>query len=188
MRFGKDGNMSNTKNTLKNENGMEIIAPWYDYQKKIKALFEQDPQIIVGEIYEPQGQAVDYAFGIEVRNHKKFMALISLLPEQVEFGNVTLGIVLYDEENISDTDDLAETYRNLFKDNPIVREIPVVEDMAGVKHAFILFQPWVIQYYRDEMMDYNGLFSGLAQDIARELFKDETGTIHFCTAPIEKTV
>ena len=80
---------------------LTISAPWYEFQKKVKAPFERDPQIIVGDIYEPEGREVDYAFDIEVLNHEKFIALDRVIPGIKEFGNVTLGIVLYDKENIN---------------------------------------------------------------------------------------
>jgi len=161
-----------------------IIAPWYEYQKQIKALLERDPQITVGEVYEPEGHEVDFAFDIQVRNHEKFTALDDLLPAMKEYGNVTLGIEIFDEENTSATDDLAAIYKTLFRDNPIVQDIVVVPDHFGASQVYILFKPEVIQYYRDDMTDYNGLFSGLAQDIAREVFKGKTGNVHFCTAPL----
>ena len=168
--------------------GLGVIAPWYEYQKQIKALFERDPQIIVGEVYEPQGGEVNYAFDIEVRSHEKFEALEKLLPATKEFGNVSLGIVLYDEENLIGVQDVVATYRALFRDNPIVQDIAVVPDQFGTPQLYILFKPEVIQYFRDELTDYNGLFSGLAQDIAKDVFADDTGCVHFCTARVGSAV
>ena len=175
--------MRNIKNVNTNTNPA-IIAPWYEYQKQIKALFEREPQITVGEVYEPEGHEVDFAFDIQVRSHEKFTALDGLLPATKEYGNVTLGIEIFDEANITAADDLAVIYKTLFRDNPIVQDIVVVPDHFGTPQVYILFRPEVIQYYRDELTDYNGLFSGLAQDIAREVFEDETGNVHFCTAPL----
>ena len=180
MRNIKNDKIRNTNTTT----NPSIIAPWYEYQKQIKALFERDPQIIVGEVYEPEGYEVDFAFDIQVRSHEKFVALDSLLPATKEFGNVTLGIEIFDEENVRAADNLVRLYKTLFCDNPIVQEIRVVPDLFGTPQVYILFKPEVIQYYRDELTDYNGLFSGLAQDIAREVFEDKTGSIHFCTAPL----
>ena len=164
---------------------LNIIAPWYEYQKQLKALFEHDPAIIVSEVYEPEGQEVNYAIDIDVRDHQKFIALENLLPATIEFGNVTLGIVLFDEENANAEDAPVTAFKSLFQDNPIVQDIRVVTDQFGTPHCYILFRPEVIQYYRDDMTDYNGLCSCLAQDIARVVFNDNSGAIHFCTAPVE---
>lgn len=167
------------------DNGFKIIAPWIEYQKRIVALFAQDSEIKVSSVYEPEGREVDYAFDIEVRNHKKFEALNRVIPDIKEFGNVTLGIQIYDEENVESADDQAAIYKALFQDNSIVDDVRVVTDPFGVQQVYVMFKPEVVQYYRDEMMDYNGLWSGLAQDIAKEVFDTSSGTVHFCTTAIK---
>ena len=34
---------------------LNLSAPWVIYQHKVKALFERDPDITVGDIYQPDG-------------------------------------------------------------------------------------------------------------------------------------
>ena len=109
----------------------KLEAPWYTYQKKVKALFEQDPDIIVGDVNELTDGKTDYAFDIEVRNHEKFVALDRVMPEVVEFCNITLGITLYDEENSNVVDSGIEIFATIFKDNPLVEEIVDAEDFTG---------------------------------------------------------
>lgn len=167
---------------------LSISAPWYEFQKKVKALFERDPQIIVGDIYEPEGGEVNYAFDIEVRNHEKFIALDRVIPGIKEFGNVTLGIVLYDEENVSAADLGIETYKAIFNGNPIVKDIRDVQDFAGVRHGFVRFDPALslIQYQCDDTSSYDGRSTVLAQDVAKEIFEDKFLGIHFCTAGVNE--
>ena len=157
-------------------------APWYTWQKKIKALFERDPDITVGDIYDSESDKLDFVFDIEVRSHEKFLALDRVLPKVKTFGNVTLGICLYDEENANAVDAGIELYQTLFKGNPIVKDIKDVIDQAGVHHGFVRFQPEVIQFFDDDLSDYEGNWSGLAQDIAREVFENDYRGINFCTA------
>ena len=163
---------------------LRIEAPWYSFQKKVKALFEQDPDITVGEVVEMTGGEAQYGFDIEVRNHKKFLALDSVFPKTKTFGNVTIGITLYDEENGLKQDNVVEPYRAIFEGNPIVDDIRDVTDFTGTRHGYVLFAPKVIQFFDDNAADYNGNWSGLAQDIAREVFSDEFRGIHFCTAEV----
>lgn len=172
----EDNNMLNLK----------LEAPWYTYQKKVKALFARDPQITVGEIVEPEDGSVNFLFDIEVRDHEKFLALDCVFPKTVQFGNVTLGICLYDEENNGGTVDALSLYETIFRGNPIVKDIRLGTDHTGTAHGFIRFQPEVIQFFDDDLYDYNGNWSGLAQDIAREVFKDEKRGIHFCTAALDE--
>ena len=54
---------------------LKLEAPWYTYQKKVKALFERDPEIKVRDIVLPEDGRADYLFDIEVCNHEKFLAL-----------------------------------------------------------------------------------------------------------------
>ena len=164
-----------------------LKAPWYTYQNKLKALFERDPDIIVGDIYEMGDGEFDYALDIEVRNHEKYEALDRTLKVDLEFGNVTLGISLYDAVNSEPADAGIELFSTIFRGNPIVKDIKDIKDFTGTEHCFIEFQPEVIQFYNDDIADYNGNWSGLAQDIAREVFGDEVRGVHFCTAAVDET-
>ena len=159
-----------------------LEAPWYTFRKKVNALFEQDPDITVGEVIESEDGKTDFLLDIEVRNHEKFLALDRVLPKVKIFGNVTLGIVLYDEENAQGEDDRVELYRTIFDGNPIVKDVREALDHTGTRHGFVRFQPEVVQFFDDDISDFNGNWSGLAQDIAREVFADEMAGIHFCTA------
>ena len=159
-----------------------IEAPWCTFRKKVNALFERDPDITVGEIVDENDGGPDYTFCIEVRNHEKFLALDRVLPKIRTFGNVTLGILLFDEENGADVDDRIRLYETIFDGNPIVKDIKDVEDFTGTRHGFICFMPEVLQFEDDNLADYNGNWSGLAQDIAGEIFDQELLGIHFCTA------
>ena len=166
---------------------LKLEAPWYTWQKKVKALFGRDPEISVGEIVEPEDGSVDFLFDIEVRDHEKFLALDRVFPKTVQFGNVTLGICLYDEENGSGTEEALSLYETIFRGNPIVKDVRLAGDRTGTKHGFVRFQPEVIQFFDDDIYDYNGNWTGLAQDIAREVFCDEVRGIHFCTAAVDET-
>lgn len=155
----------------------DLEAPWQRFAKMLKALFERDPDITVGEICEDENE--DYVVDIEVRNHEKFLALDRLLPGSKDFGMVTLRLALYDEENRAV--DPAELFRTLFRGNPILREVITRPDPAGVAWNYVVFEPEVIQFFDDNLADYQGNWSGLAQDIAPEVFEGNAGGVHFCT-------
>ena len=161
-----------------------ILAPWQTYQKKVKALFEKDPEIVVGDVYEPEDGNTDFAFDIEVMNHEKFLALDRVLPKQRQFGNVTLGITLFDEENAED--DTFELFATIFDGNPILKDVVDVLDPAGYRHLYVIFAAKVLQFFDDDLQDFNGNWSGLAQDIAREVFSEGLRGIHFCTEDVRE--
>jgi len=165
----------------------EVEAPWYVFQKKVKALFDRDPEITVGEVFPVDNDdTVDYGLIILVRNHDKYVALDRVMPKERSFGNVTLGIQLLDEEKNNAVDDGIALYTTLFKGNPVVKDIKDVSDFTGTRHGFVRFRPEVIQFFHDDISDYNGNWSGLAQDIAREVFTDGFQIIHFCTAGLNE--
>jgi len=157
-------------------------APWYTYRKKVNALFERDGDIRIGEIYTPEDDSADYAFDIEVTDHEKFLALDRVLAKQKKFGNVTLAVTLFDEENANGIDDHIALYETVFKDNPIVKDVKNVTDFTGTRLGFVRFQPEVIQFHDDNTGDYSGNWNGLAEDIAREVFVDGFQGVFFCTA------
>ena len=163
---------------------INISAPWVTYHKKVKALFEGDPDITVGELFEPEDDSTNYGFDLEIRSHKKFEALNQLLPKVKTFGNVTLGIFLYDEENLAASKDSIALFKAVFEGNPLVKAFHIETDHTGTPRAFVIFHPQVIQFFNDDTSDYNGNWSGLAQDIAREVFADEFSGVYFCTAAV----
>ena len=157
----------------------QIEAPWYRFQKQVKALFELDDDIVVGDIYETDGDT-DYAFDIECKKHEKFIALDRLMPGVKTYGNVTLGIVLFDEED--NENDVISLYKTLFEGNPIVRSVETHTDLAGGKWNYVVFEPEIVQFFDDNLADYQGNWSGLAQDIAPDIFAENSRGVNFCTA------
>lgn len=164
---------------------LRLEAPWYTYQKKLGKLFELDEQIDVGEIYQPDDDEVDYAIDIGVKNHKKFIALDRAMPNAVDFGNVRVRINLLDEENMED-DPAIELFKTIFEGNRLVKDIKELTDNLGITHAYVRFYPEVIQFFDDDLSDYNGNWSGLAQNIAKEVFTGTSWEINFCTADIRE--
>ena len=144
----------------------KLEAPWYTFRKKVFSLFENDPDISVGPLYEANEDGFDYVFDIDVLNHEKFLALDRVFPKVKEFGNVRLGIFLFDEENANGENYIISLFETIFEGNPILKDIRQLEDKTGTRHGYVRFQPEVIQFFDDNIADYNGNGSGLAQDIA----------------------
>lgn len=160
---------------------IKLEAPWYTYQKKLNALFSKDPDIKVGEVYESDSEDYDYGIDIEIKNHEKFVALDRVLLKTVGFANIVLQITLFDEEN-SEQDPAIDLFKKVFEGNPIVKDIKETIDRTGTSRAYVRFEPDVVQFFDDDLGDYNGNWNGLAQDIAKEVFSKTSWQINFCTA------
>lgn len=162
---------------------LKLLSPCQEFNNKVRALFAGDKDIEVSEIYKPdEGDESYFAFDIMVRNHKKFMALNSVVPPVVVFGNLSLGICVLDIENEQVETDPAQLFIAIFEGNPHIKDVKQAIDVAGLTHAYVRFKPEVIQFFNDDLSDFDRNWSGLAQDIARDLFKVGFG-VHFCTAP-----
>ena len=164
---------------------ISLEAPWYSYTKKLQALFKLDKDILVNDICELPDGDYAYCIMIEARNHKKYVALSRLIPEKVSFGGVNVHIDIFDEENAEDITDEISLYETLFEGNPLVKDIRTTLDQAGTQHNYVRFQPEVIQFFDDNLADYNGNWTGLAQDIAKEIFSTSPA-VNFCTADLRE--
>lgn len=159
-----------------------LYAPWVTFQKKVKELFKNDPDIQVNDL-STNDDIGCYVLNIEVRNHKKYVALDRVIEKQHWFGNVELRIVLFDEENSNDEEAISKLYQTIFEGNAIFKDTKIARDPNGCLHNFVRFEPVVLQFQNDDISDYMGNWSGLAQDIAKELFQEDAARgVHFCTA------
>lgn len=160
-----------------------IEAPWYTFAKQVKALFDSDPDINVGDLCEVEDEFFTYVLDITVKNHEKYLALDRVMQKKKVFGNATVRICLYDLENTNeDIDDRIELYTKIFNGNPHVRSVERVTDFTGNQVGYVCFEPEVIQFPDDNISDIDGKWNGLAQDIAKELFEDDFFGVYFCTA------
>ena len=169
---------TDTMNSVKNT---KIAPPWVTYRNMMVALFERDPDVAISDVYKDNDS---YAVDLEITKHRKYEALVKLLPAKVEFGNVCLKLYIYDEENSVEPDQAA-LYRDAFENNPIFDYVEDLTDVTGTHHYFVMFEPQVIQFYNDNLQDPNGNWSGLAQDLAKEIFRNVQLGTTFATSPVK---
>lgn len=160
----------------------KLEAPWYTYNKMVAKLFETDQEVEVSEVIP--GNDGSYTMTVSVSDHNKYIALDRVMPKKVEFGNITLNIVVKSSGSNNAIEDYVELYKIVFKGNMLVKDFKVATDFSGFTHCFVRFWPEVVQFFNDNAADYNGNWSGLAQDIAKEVFADCPAGIHFCTADL----
>lgn len=161
-----------------------LSAPWTIYYRKLWALFDDDDDIFVGECFPDKG---GYMLEIKTFKKKKFEALQLLLPDKVTFGNVELRIYVYYVEDDEEDDkvDYSKLIADLFEGNDIFSEMLNVVDHAGAVHHYAAFNPHALQFFTDNLADPYGNSTVLAQDVAREIFRDMVGNeVRFCTSLI----
>ncbi len=141
-----------------------ISSPWVAYVRKIKALFNEDPDIA----FDYDNETV--SLRLYVDNHIKAYALDKLLPKEKIFGNVTLSIevVTIDESEMS----VATLINNAFTGNPAYVGMEVIDGSLSPAANFAIFSDKVVHYFDDNLGNYYGVDSVLYEDLAREIFED----------------
>ena len=155
-----------------------LASPWQEYCSELKALFAMDDEVTVWDIEE---DSMGKVLSIEVKNLEKYVALSELIPEEKVFGNVKLRIDIYDVVNEIEDMDKADLLEKAFAGNPIFDKMLRMRDVTGTPHFFAMFEPTVIQFYNDDLLDPNGFKTTLVQDVARDIFGEVCEGVNFCT-------
>lgn len=156
-------------------NKMKLSPPWITYYHKVQALFEKDDSVMVD--FDEDKCCLNI---IVEKDIEKGEAIQKLLPSEKVFGNniMKINVVTIQEPKQIPT---AQIFANAFKGNPIVEDIINASDIFRDDQTYIMFQNKVVQFFNDNISDYNGVCSTLYQDIAKDVFKDFVDA-HYCTS------
>ncbi len=158
---------------MEENKNLNLSAPWETQKKRINALFREDPDITV--ICEERNVQ------LLVRNPVKADALARLIPTEYKYGNETLTVEIVPG---NDPETAASLFQCAFNDNPILSYVEPLENVPGRPYdAYVVFRNEVAQFFNDDLSDVNGNWSGLYEDLAREVFDPDagSGTVSFCT-------
>ena len=150
-----------------------LAAPWFQYFRKIEALFGDDPDIDV--LFDDD----DLVIRLMVKDQDKADALTQLLPMEKDFGNVKVYISVI-PANVEATPSKISLLKKAFHGNPAFRYAATAEGLYTNPIHYVVFANKVVQYYNDDLGDVNGLCSTLYQDIAKDVL-GETDGVHYCT-------
>lgn len=146
---------------------LKILSPWVIYIKKVEALFDGDPQIACNVNYGSDAPYITLA----CNNGDKVAALQKILPEEVNYGGITLKIAIDGTpSNIAFTSkkDLFDT---AFAKNPAYAYtvVPGEEGYNWFNMAYVVFKNHVVQFFADNLNDCHGVISTLYQNLAEEI-------------------
>ena len=160
---------------------MQLSPPWYSYQRKVQALFGRDPEVRIRDLYQVDDH--NFTLFILVRNPNKAKAIRALLPRVVEIGNATVTSRIFIpvdecEVRVAMQASDAQLLEEAFNGNPVFDRIEALS--AGlVDIGYCIFKKEVIQFWDDDLSNFYGLTSTLAETIALDILKDVT--VQFCT-------
>ena len=155
-----------------------LAPPWSSYCSMLKELFKGDPNVTV--VCDIEGEHKEVR--LLVRGDVKADALSRVLPDHKDFGNIRLKITVVpenDDEEVS----RVELFKRAFDGNSNVSSIVDVELPYGGMFHYVIFKGEVVQYDDDNLADAYGNRNTLYQEIAKEIFGDDTAKdgIYFCT-------
>lgn len=149
---------------------LALSSPWVEYYHKLCTFFRHDADVHLSIDYDT------LEITLRVDNQLKADALTKLLPTEKTWGAVTIQIKVIpanEEEN------KAVLLQNALLGNEAVSDIDTYETMFGT-YTCVLFKPIVAQYYNDNMRDPNGITTTLYQELAKEIFGEESDIV-YCT-------
>jgi hypothetical protein len=173
---------TNTKtiNSMKNpspkKEDKKLSPPWWTVQKKIKAMFKDDPDIEIKSVSKGgDASGVTYTIYLDTPDAAKAIALEKILKTEYNFGNIKLKVIVRvtnaNNKTVLPAESIYDNYLDALATTPAVVDIRHVADMFGTKWIVIDFKKEVVQFWNDDLTDYYGNWNGLYTDIATDIFK-----------------
>ena len=161
---------------------LKLSPPWIVWQKKLEALFGEDPDIRIEKDMDAESPKVK----LFVAKARKAAAIKQLLIGEQTFGGVrcTATVVPPNTGDIGEFACEGDLVAAAFEGNPVVAKIRPVSQGLFRGLVYCVFRHEVVQFFADRLDDINGFWSGLMEDIARSVLS--TSNVFFCTATGEK--
>lgn len=150
-----------------NDVRLKLLPPWSIFIKKVEALFDGDPQIACNVNYSGSAPSIVLA----CNNGDKVTALQQILPEEIEYGGVTLKIAVDGVPSNRAFVTKKELFDTAFYKNPAYAYTisPVDDGYNWFDMIYVVFKNCVVQFFADNLNDCHGVISTLYQDIAAEV-------------------
>lgn len=178
---------------------LSLSSPWIRHYRKIQALFKYDSDVNVVLDESNEERPVVTLF---VSEPDKAAALEGLIKSDVEFGNVTMRVLVRPANSKLQTPKLNSPYTRYYRSrhefsrleptdlqkrfdaaftfNRAYRYTTAVTGLGGCIWTYPIFSNNVVQYPSDDISDYFGVTSTLYEDIARDVLIELSG-VFYCT-------
>ena len=159
----------------------QLSPPWYSYQRKVLALFGRDPEVRVRDLYEVDER--NFTLFILVRTEAKAQAIRALLPRIVEISGTTVTSKIFIpvdecEVRLEKKGSDIQIVKEAFTGNPVFDRVEP-PSCGFSAWGYCIFRKEVIQFWDDDISNFYGLHTTLAETIALEILKDVD--VQFCT-------
>lgn len=166
------------------ETRLKILPPWTIVIKKLQALFDGDPQIA----FNCDFSGVHPTVTLACNNGDKVAALLQILPQKVNFGNVTLDVIVDGIPSNRAFISKVELFDTAFKGNPAYAYsvCPAEEGYMWIGTTYVVFNNCVVQFAADNLNDCHGVISTLYETIATELLTGPATTGVFYNTNVQR--
>lgn len=163
---------------------VKLLPPWSIYIKKVEALFDGDPQIACNVDYNGANPYIVLA----CNNGDKVAALQQILPEDIEYGGVTLKIALDGTPSNRAFKTKKELFDVAFEKNPAYAYAfaPVDDGYNWFDMTYVVFKNCVVQFFADNLNDCHGVISTLYQTLADEILTGPATNGVFFNTDVER--
>lgn len=155
------------------EQNLKLSSPWYTFYSDMEALFKNDKDIMMDFNDE------DMVITMRVTGQAKAEALAQILPDEVEFGNIVVKIIIK-PSNLEEKVSYVKLFQQAFMGNDVLKNAVELNTPMG-DFYYAIFKKEVVQYYNDQMNDINGNRTTLYENIAKEVFRPEI-KMFYCTS------
>lgn len=163
---------------------LKILPPWTIVIRKFEALFDGDPLIACNCNFSGAEPSIVLACG----NGDKTAALQQILPDEIDFGNVKLKVMVDGTPSNKAFTSKVELFETAFKGNPAFAYAvcPAEEGYMWIGTTYVVFKNCVVQFAADNLNDCHGIISTLYQDIAEELLRGPATQGVFYNTDVER--
>ncbi|MED2785810.1 hypothetical protein P4261_15485 [Bacillus thuringiensis] len=163
----------------------QLSPPWITYFNKLVNSIGADPTVTVGPLIPVGG---NFIILVHALSNEKAIALAMLLKSFVEFGNVSVTVIVTNNENQIvnpvpcplDAFEIAHLFLVALENNPYFDQVVVQPQFPGGSNVvFPVFKAEVIQFFNDDISNLCQTFTGVAANVFHDVMQDE-----ICDIPI----
>ncbi|WP_232361964.1 hypothetical protein, partial [Bacillus thuringiensis] len=163
----------------------QLSPPWITYFNELKNSIGADPTVTVGPLIPVGG---NYIILVHALSNEKARALATFLKSFVQFGNVSVTVIVTNNENEIvnpfpcplDAFEIAHLFQVALENNPYFEQVVVQPQFPGGPNVvFPVFTAEVIQFFNDDISNLCQTFTGVAANVFRDVMNDEV-----CDSPI----
>ncbi|PGC86827.1 hypothetical protein [Bacillus toyonensis] len=157
---------------------IQLAPPWITYFNEIKNSIGASQNITVGPLIPVGG---NYIILVKSKDDEKAVALATLLKPLVEFGNITVEVIVSNNENqiveslpcSLDAFEIAHLFQVALEGNPYFQQVVVQPQLPGGRNVvFPVFTAQVIQFFNDDISNLCQTFTEVAAMVFQNVMKE----------------